>query len=91
MTHSTIPQFNTIEEESDFWDTHSVTDFEATEVTVEELTGETLPGQTKRRVTVALDADLYAGLQALAARRHIPTAAVVRELLRQGVNARREA
>ncbi len=81
----TVPQFKSLEEESEFWDSHSVTEFEAKEVTVEEILEELKRRPARRRVTLSLDAELLARLQTLAAQRHLPTAALVRELLWQGV------
>ncbi|MDQ3814091.1 MAG: CopG family antitoxin [Armatimonadota bacterium] len=36
-TKKAIPQFESLEEESEFWDSHSATEFEVKEVTVEEI------------------------------------------------------
>ncbi len=80
-----IMQFKSLEEEMEFWDTHDATEFEAKEVTVEEILEELKRRPAKRRVTLSLDAELLARLQALAARRRLPTAALMRELLWQGV------
>jgi len=40
MMEKKIPKFKSLEEEMEFWDKHSVTEFEAEEVTVEEILGE---------------------------------------------------
>lgn len=79
-----VPQFKSLEEESDFWDSHSVTDFESKEVTVEEILEE-VSRRRKQRITLSLDSELVARLKALGAKRHIPTSAVARELLSEGV------
>jgi predicted DNA binding CopG/RHH family protein len=79
-----VPQFQSEEEESDFWDSHSVTDYEAKEVTVEEIL-KAASQLKKERITLSLDSELVAYLKALAAKRHLPTSAVARELLLQSV------
>lgn len=80
-----IMQFNSLEEEMEFWDTHDATEFEAKEVTVEEVLKELEKRPAKRRVTLSLDAELLSRLQTLAVQRHLPMSALVRELLWQGV------
>jgi len=88
---TTIPQFKSLEQESEFWDSHSATEFEAQEVTVHEIVEELKRRPAARRMTLSLDAELFTRLQALAAQRHLPTEALVRELLWQGVDGRHEA
>jgi len=46
-----VPQFKSLEEESDFWDSHSVTDFESKEVTVEDVLSEA-SRRRKQRITL---------------------------------------
>jgi len=79
-----VPQFKSLEEESDFWDSHSVTDFESKEVTVEDVLSEA-SRRRKQRITLSLNSELVAHLKALGAKRHLPTSAVARELLAEGV------
>jgi len=70
-----VPQFKSLEEESDFWDSHSVTDFESKEVTVEDVLSEA-SRRRKQRITLSPNSELVA---------HLPTSAVARELLAEGV------
>ena len=81
----TVPQFKSLDEESDFWDAHSVTEFEAMEVTAEDLLGHSDRRSRKQRLTLSLDRDLVARLKAVGAERHLPVSAVAGELLRQGI------
>ena len=81
-----VPRFTSLEEEAEFWDSHSATEFDAKEVTAEEVFEELKRRPGKRRITLSLDEELFARLQALAAERHLSTATLVRELLSQEVN-----
>jgi len=56
------------EEEMDFWDTHSVTEFEAKEVTIEEILEELKHRSAKTKVTLYLETEMQNQLKALAAR-----------------------
>ena len=82
----TVPQFKSLEEEAEFWDSHSATEFEAKEVTVQEVFQELQRRPGKRRISLSLDEELFDRLQNLAAKRRLPTATLVRELLAQEVN-----
>jgi len=48
-----IMRFNSLEEEMEFWDTHDATEFEAKEVTAEEILGEL----RKMRETLRIELD----------------------------------
>jgi predicted DNA binding CopG/RHH family protein len=73
---SQIPNFQTIEEEAEFWDTHSITDFldEMEEVTDAKF----VRARLKKGVTIRLDEDKLADLRQEAKSRGISAAALAR-------------
>lgn len=80
-----IPQFKSLEEEMEFWDAHSVTEFEAQEVTVEEILEELKHRPVKAKVTLRLETEMQNQLKALAAKRGVSYSSLIRELLWQGL------
>ncbi|MDI6794883.1 MAG: CopG family antitoxin [bacterium] len=79
-----IMHFKSLDEEMEFWDTHDATEFEAKEVTVEEIIGEL---QSRTQVTLRLEAELMNQIKALADRQGVSYSSLMHELLWQGVNA----
>lgn len=79
--------FKSLDEEMEFWDTHDATEFEAKEVTVEEILGELRRHSKNTRVTLRLETDLLNQIKALAARRGVSYSSLMRELLWMGVKA----
>ncbi|MFQ6039636.1 MAG: CopG family antitoxin [Candidatus Poribacteria bacterium] len=82
-----IPQFKSLEEEMEFWDTHSVTEFEAQEVTVEEILEELKHRSAKTKVTLRLEMEMQNQLKALAAKQGVSYSSLIYKLLRQGLEA----
>jgi predicted DNA binding CopG/RHH family protein len=82
-----IPHFKSLEEEMEFWDTHSVTEFEAKEVTVEEILEELKSRSVKTKVTLYLETEMQNQLKTLAANRDISYSSLIRELLWKGLEA----
>ena len=88
---SRIPEFKTIEEEAEFWDTHDLTDYwdEFKPVKVR------FADQLFDRVTIPVDADTLAQLEALAREEELNATVLVRrwvlERLEQEVRARGKA
>ena len=87
-TRSAIPQFKSLDEESDFWGAHSVTEFDAEEVTLAEVADDSDRGQRKRRITLSLEEDLVTRLRTSGAQRRVPLSTLAEELLRAGMSAR---
>ena len=79
--------FKSLDEEMEFWDTHDATEFEAKEVTVEEILGELRRPSRNTRVTLRLETDLLNQIKTLAARRGVSYSSLIRELLWMGVKA----
>lgn len=79
-----IMHFKSLDEEMEFWDTHDATEFEAKEVTVEEIIGEL---QNRTQVTLRLEAELMNQIKALADRQGVSYSSLMHELLWQGVKA----
>ena len=79
-----IIEFNSLEEEMEFWDAHSVTEFEAEEVTVEEILEELRHRPVKAKVTLRLETEMQ-NQHALAAKRGVSYSSLIRELLWQGL------
>ncbi len=88
---SRIPEFKTIEEEAEFWDTHDLTDYwdEFKPVKVR------FADKLFDRVTIPVDADTLAQLEALAREEELNATVLVRrwvlERLEQEVRARGQA
>jgi predicted DNA binding CopG/RHH family protein len=82
-----IMHFKSLDEEMEFWDTHDATDFEAKEVTVEEIIDGLRRCSQNTQVTLRLEAELLNQIKTLAARRGISYSSLIRELLWQGVKA----
>ena len=86
MAKTQIPSFDTVEEESDFWDTHDATDFEAVEVTVQEIVAG-LESEQPREIRVALPRGLSQKIVSTAKTRGVSCHTLVRELLERAVQA----
>lgn len=82
-----IMRFNSLEEEMEFWDTHDATDFEAKEVTVEEILGELQRHPKNTQVTLHLEDELLNQIKALAAKQGVSYSSLMREFLWRGVEA----
>lgn len=72
---SKIPQFETYEEEAEFWDTHDTTEFEDEFAPVEATFAQSL---IRRGLTVPLDAQTIELLQHLAREKETEPATLVR-------------
>jgi len=70
-----VPEFKTLDEMAEFWDTHDITDFEDQLVEVKEPIFKNLKS---RIITVTLDTDHYEMLQNIAAHEHQDTISLVR-------------
>ncbi len=88
---SRIPEFKTIEEEAEFWDTHDTTDYEDEFKPIKARFADKLFD----RVTIPVDADTLAQLDALAREAELNATALARrwvlERLEQEVRARGQA
>ena len=88
---SRIPEFKTIEEEAEFWDTHDTTDYEAEFKPIKARFADKLFD----RVTIPVDADTLAQLEALAREEELNATVLARrwvlERLEQEVRARGKA
>ena len=88
---SRIPEFKTIEEEAEFWDTHDTTDYEDEFKPVKVRFADKLFD----RVTIPVDADTLAQLDALAREQELNATALARrwvlERLEQEIRARGKA
>ena len=84
--HGSIPAFNTYEEEANFWDTHSITDFKAETETVKVSATRGLSAN----VQVRFDPETDHELEAIARERGMKKATLIRtwvlERLRQDRN-----
>ncbi len=88
---SRIPEFKTIAEEAEFWDTHDTTDYEDEFKPVKARFADKLFD----RVTIPLDADTLAQLESLAREEELNATALARrwvlERLEQEIRARGKA
>ena len=88
---SRIPEFKTIEEEAEFWDTHDTTDYEDEFKPVKVRFADKLFD----RVTIPVDTDTLAQLDALAREEELNATALVRrwvlERLEQEIRTRGKA
>lgn len=82
-----LPKFRTIEEESDFWDTHSPLDYGRwEEVSFKDVLKDLRSkGQPKRQLSLRLEPELIGRLKRLAKRHGIRYQKLARELLWKGV------
>ena len=87
---SRIPEFKTIEEEAEFWDTHDTTDYEDEFKPVKARFADKLFD----RVTIPVDADVLAQLDALAREEELNATALARrwvlERLEQEIRGARQ-
>ena len=88
---SRIPEFKTIQEEAEFWDTHDTTDYEDEFKPVKVRFADKLFD----RVTIPVDADTLVQLEALAREAELNATALARrwvlERLEQEIRARGQA
>ncbi len=77
-----IPQFNSLEEASEFWDTH---DFEDYVDATEPVTISVSVPQRRKSLTVPLPLDVDERIEALASRRGIPVEELVGSWLKERV------
>ena len=88
---SRIPEFKTIEEEAEFWDTHDTTDYEDEFKPVKVRFADKLFD----RVTIPVDTDTLAQLDSLAREKELNATALARrwvlERLEQEIRARGKA
>lgn len=88
---SRIPEFKTIAEEAEFWDTHDTTDYEDEFKPIKARFADKLFD----RVTIPVDADTLAQLETLAREAELNATALVRrwvlERLEQEIRARGQA
>lgn len=82
-----IMHFKSLDEEMEFWDTHDATEFEAKEVTVEEILDELRHHSQNAQVTLCLETELLNQIKALADKQNVSYSSLMRELLWQGVKA----
>lgn len=76
-----MPQFKSVEEESDFWDTHSPLDFEWREVTMAEVIRASAKNPKKRVVTLELDEPVVERLKSVAKERGLSHHSLANQLL----------
>ncbi len=81
----TIPDFQSEDEEIEFWDTHDPDDYFEAEP-LEDLIVAIKP-QPKKAVTLRMDPDLLAQLKEVAAQHHIGYQTLARELLRHALSS----
>ena len=86
MYKKTMP-FKSLDEEMEFWDTHDATEFEAKEVTVEEILSELRRPSKNTQVTLRLETELLNQIKALAATQGVSYSSLMRALLWRGVKA----
>lgn len=77
-----IPQFNSLEEAAEFWDTH---DFEDYVDATEPVTIAVSVPQRRKSLTVPLPLDVYERIEALASRRGVPVEELVGSWLKERV------
>jgi hypothetical protein len=84
---SRIPDFASLEEEAQFWDTHDTTEFEDEWEPVDlEVTRPLV-----HRLSVRFEGPLFHRLVAIAKRRGLPPSALAAELIREGIERRESA
>lgn len=79
--HTAIPQFKSLEEESDFWATHCLTEFETRPVSLAEIQRATRSRVKKATLTVELPQQDVARLKRVATARGINYKHLAAELL----------
>lgn len=82
-----IPEFDTLQEMAEFWDTHDITDFENQLVEVKEPIFKNL---RSRIISVTLDADHYEMLQNIAVHENQDTISLVRRWLTQLIEEKQQ-
>ena len=75
---SRIPTFKTIEEEAEFWDTHSTTEFEDEFEEVKDVQFVVSRGRPKKAITVRVDEETLATLTKEATQKGIGPSTLVR-------------
>jgi len=80
-----LPRFKSVEEESDYWDKKSTTDFDSEDITEEFLNELRNSSGHKKKITIRLDEDLIHNLKKAAKKHGVPYQRFTRELLRVGI------
>lgn len=75
---SRIPHFKTVQEEADFWDTHSLADFEDELEEVSDVQFVVTRAKTKRGITVRFEEDLLDTLRTEARAKGIGPSTLIR-------------
>lgn len=81
-----IPTFENIEQESDFWDSQSTSDFDSEDVTedfFEKIKNESTP---KKKITLRIEPQLLEELTRLAHEHDIPYQRLARKILWTGIS-----
>ena len=78
-----IPQFKSLEEEMEFWSTHSATEFDLWDVTSTEVAQGAVKKPRKRSITLKLDERVIKKLRLEAKQRGVSDDAIADELLRK--------
>jgi hypothetical protein len=79
-----IPDFKTLEEAADFWDTHDFEDYVGDTVPVEVAVRST---RRKKTLTIPVELSVYAKIEALASRRRVRVETLVSRWLKEKVLA----
>lgn len=82
-----IMNFESLDEEIEFWDTHDATDFMGEEVTVEEIIREHQRNHQQTQVTIQLDVELLNQIKKLAIKMDINDSLLMRDLLLEGLKS----
>jgi len=77
-----IPDFRTLKEMAEFWDTHDVTDFEDE---LEEVREPVFKNMNAKVVPLMLDTDQYVKLKRIAAHKKIDAVSLVNQWIRQQI------
>lgn len=77
-----IPDFRTLEEMAEFWDTHDLTDFEDE---LEEVKEPVFKNMNTRVVSLMLDSDQYVKLERIAAQREVDAVSLVSHWITQHI------
>ncbi len=80
-----LPKFKNIEEESEYWDNHSTTDFDSVEITDDFIRNLKKSNIPKKKVTIRLDIELIDSLKRAAKKHGVPYQRFMRELIQSCV------
>jgi hypothetical protein len=89
VSKSRIPNFKTIEEEADFWDTHSSEDFADELTPVDDV--KFVRVKNKKALTVRIEDDTYEELSKEAREKGIGPSTLARMLILEHLQAKRKA